>query len=169
MLPNGVLSTFSHFKSCGWLHSDLPGRGKIPLYNLLRIFGCLAYTHLPWNSDNGHCWNFKYYQPKCMGNTTSGCSGSIVNWSDHFTTTVSGCSLVVLQEWIKAPSIYGVRYQHTWITVRWHKVTHFPNIQTYCLARAGSLMIPCTSIFMYIHIKHISWSIYLSMCCAENN
>ena len=44
------------------------------------------------------------------------------------------------------------------------------NIQTYYLARAGGgLMMPCTSIFMYIHIKHIAWSIYLSMCCAENN
>ena len=83
MLPNGVSSRFSHFKSCGWLHSDLPGRGKVSFYNLLRIFGCLAYTHLPWNSDNGHCYHFKYYQPKCIGNTTSGCSGSIVNWIDY--------------------------------------------------------------------------------------
>ena len=50
----------------------------------------------------------KYYQPKCMGNTTSGCSGNIVNCFTA-TTIVSGSSIIVLQE-LRHLLLYGVCY-----------------------------------------------------------
>ena len=142
MLPNGVSSTFSHFKSCGWLHSDSPGRGKVSFYNLLRIFGCLAYTHLPWNFDNGHCWNFKYYQPKCMGNTTylwlfwTYCQlKRLFHGHNHCLWLLHSCPTGINEDTFH---IWSMLYS---ILTPLLSVTP-PNIQTLYLARArGGLMI----------------------------
>ena len=47
--------------------------------------------------------------------------------------------------------------QHTYITVKCHKVTHLSTFKpTSNLARAGGLMMSCTSIFMYIPLKMVA-------------
>ena len=128
---------------------------------------------------------------------TSGCSGNTVNWSSYFTgtTIVSGpgpwipCPRVLgsLGPWVPGPQVLGFlvlgslgpRSSGPWVPGPRVLLYSIPtsllsvtpsNIQTYYLARAGGgLMMPCTSIFMYIYIKHVARSIYRNMSCAENN